>query len=248
MCYHSVVFLFYGATMKDKLIVAHRGASAYAKDNSIDSFTKAIDMGADMIELDVRQTADSVLIAHHDATTGGRRISQTTYDELKRIDGDIATCKEVLKLARGKIKLDIELKEQGYEKEAINLALEYMSPDDFVVTSFKSGCLEAIKRYHTKIKIGPILGRHQIIKALLSRISAKFPAKRACDVGADYLVIDYRLASDKVLKSAKENGLNIMVWTIDDTGDMRRFLSNDAVCGIITNHPDIAVKLKTAKE
>ena len=73
-------------------------------------------------------------------------------------------------------------------------------------------------------------------------------SKWACDVGADYLVLDYRLASDKVLKSAKENGLDIMVWTVNDTGDMKRFLSNDAVCGIITNHPDIALKMARGKE
>jgi len=228
-----------------KLIVAHRGASAYAKDNSIESFTKAMDMGADMIEFDVRRTGDGVLIVHHDATTGGRRIREMTYDEIRHADGDVPTYEDVLKETRGRIKLDIELKEQGYESEAADLALTYMGPDDLVVTSFKNGCLKALKQSHPQIKLGLILGRHQLPKALLSRICGELPAKWAGGAQADYLIIEHKLASAGVLKAAQRRGLTVMVWTVNEERDMQRFLSNDLVYGIITNYPDVAVKLKS---
>ncbi len=227
-----------------KLIVAHRGASAYAKDNSIESFTKAMAIEADMIEFDVRRTRDGVLIAHHDSITGGMRISEMTYDEIRHMDGDVPTYEDVLKLAGGRIKLDIELKEEGYEADAVNLALTYTGPDDFVVTSFNNGCLKALKQSHPQIKLGLILGRHQLMKAFLSRICSGLPAKWAGDAQADYLIIDYKLASAGALKAAQERGLKVMVWTVNRRRDIQRFLSDDLVYGIITNYPDIAVKLR----
>lgn len=230
--------------MKDKLIIAHRGASAYEKDNSIDSFTKAIKMGADMIEFDVRQSSDGILIAHHDPTLQLKHIGNMTYDQIKHIDSDIPTVENVLKLTLGKIRLDIELKEAGYEKEIVNLALQYFGIDDFIVTSFVSDCIKTIKKYHPKIKTGLILGRHQFIKALLTKIRSGLPAKWARSLGADYLALDYRLASNKVLKLAKQNNLNIMVWTINDRQNIQRFLSHDNIFGIITNYPDTAVEMR----
>lgn len=224
------------------------GASAYAKDNSIESFAKAIEMGANMIKFDVRQSRDGVLVAHHDPTTGGRIISETTYDEIKRIDGDIPTYEEVLKLTRGKIKLDIELKEQGYEKEAVNLALEFFGTDDFIMTSFVGNCISAVKRYHPRIRTGLILGRHQIAKAILARLSTRCPIKWTRKTGADYLVLDYKLAGDRLFKAAKDNGLQVMVWTVNERATIERFLSHDDIYGIITNYPDVAMEMREAKE
>jgi glycerophosphoryl diester phosphodiesterase len=185
-----------------------------------------------------------VLIAHHDSTIGGRHISKITYDEIRQMDGDVPVYEDVLKLTGGRMKLDIELKEEGYESEAVDLALTYMAPDNFVVTSFENGCLKALKQSHPQIKLGLILGRHQLLKAFLSRICSGLPAKWAGDAQADYLIIDYKLASAGILKASQQRGLKVMVWTVNERQAIQRFLSNDLVCGIITNYPDIAVKLK----
>jgi len=225
----------------NKLVIAHRGASAYEKDNSIESFSKAIEMGADMIEFDVRRTCDGVLVAQHDPTIRSKRIADITYAEIKTMDDDILTLKQVLLLARGKTKLDIELKELGYEKESVDLVLQYFNIDDFVMTSFKSGCLDAIKRYIPEIKLGFIMGNRQFKEYLI-------PVKLALDVGADYLVLSYILASEKLLKSAKDNGLDVLVWTVDDRQDLQHFLSDDLVDGVVTNYPDLAIQLRTDKK
>ena len=234
--------------MPGKLIIAHRGASAYAKDNSLDSFDKAIQMGADMIEFDVRQSRDGVLVAHHDATLHLRHINSRTCDEIKAIDADIPTVEDVFKLTQGKIKLDIVLKEAGYEKEVVNLALQYFSPNDFIMTSFNGDCISAVKRYHPRIRTGLILGRHQIAKAILARLSTRCPIKWTRKTGADYLVLDYKLAGDRLFKAAKDNGLQVMVWTVNERATIERFLSHDDIYGIITNYPDVAMELREAKE
>ena len=226
------------------MIIAHRGASAYAKDNCLESFDKAIQMGADMIEFDVRKSLDGVFIAHHNADLHSKRISSIDYEEIKTIDRDVPSVEDIFRLTQGKIKLDIELKEAGYEKEVVNLALEFFSIDDFIITSFNGDCMSAVKRYHPQIRVGLILGRHQFAKALLTKISSGFPIRWARKAGADYLVLDYNLAGDRLLKTAKDNDLEVMVWTVNDRQDIQRFLSNDLVCGVITNYPDVAVELK----
>jgi len=147
----------------------------------------------------------------------------------------------VLKLTRGRIQLDIELKEQGYEKAAVDLALQYCKIDDFIMTSFKSRCLESIKRYNPEIKLGLILGQHQFKEGAL-------PIKQALDAGAAYLMLEYKLANDKVLKSARESGLTVMVWTVNEKTTIERYLSHNDIYGIITNYTDIAVELREAKE
>ena len=86
---------------------------------------------------------------------------------------------------------------------------------------------------------------HQLLKTLLSRICGRLPSKWARDVGADYLIIDYRLASAGVLETAQSRGFAAMVWTVNEAQEIQRFLSNDMVYGIITNYPDIAVKLRS---
>jgi glycerophosphoryl diester phosphodiesterase len=234
--------------MTHKLIIAHRGASAYGKDNSIDSFSNAIEMGADMLEFDVRQTSDGILIAHHDPTIRSKLIANSTYAEIKNIDGDIPTLEEVLNLTSSKIKLDIELKDRGYEKETIDQALRYMSQGDFIVTSFNVKALSAVKTYNPAIKTGLILSRYQPKNMILARLFGSLPVKWAKRLRTHYLVLDTKLANVGLLRMAKQNKLKVMVWTVNDRDTIERYLSHDDIYGIITNYPDVAVAIRESKK
>ena len=66
------------------MIVAHRGASSLARENTIESFKKAIEIGVDMIEFDVRRTKDQALIVHHDELMAGKPVKELTYDEISK--------------------------------------------------------------------------------------------------------------------------------------------------------------------
>ncbi|MBP1697142.1 MAG: hypothetical protein H6Q41_2330, partial [Deltaproteobacteria bacterium] len=113
------------ADIIEKLIIAHRGSPNHAKENTIESFEKAMASGADMIEFDVRRTRDNVLIAFHDESIQSHSTKDLTFEamsQMARHQGfEIPTVEEVLKWSRGKIKLDVELKEEGYEKETVEL-------------------------------------------------------------------------------------------------------------------------------
>ena len=97
------------------LIIAHRGASGLVKfENTLASFAKAIELGVSMVEFDVRKTQDNLFVAFHDESIDGIKLSNLTYQQLLDISRqkgfNVPLVEDVLKLCRGKIKLDIELK------------------------------------------------------------------------------------------------------------------------------------------
>lgn len=111
---------------RETMVIAHRGASALAPhENTLEAFQIAIDLKADMAEFDVRKTSDNILIVFHDGTIDGRKIGDMTYNRINDIASKegyrVPTLDEVLELCSGKICLDIELKESGYERRVIDL-------------------------------------------------------------------------------------------------------------------------------
>ncbi len=106
------------------LIIAHRGASAYEPENTLRAFRKALEMGADAIELDVRQSADGVIVVVHDEDLKriagiGKRVRECTYSELSQIrvlgSEPIPKLEDVLSEFGNRIPLFIEVKEAGFE-------------------------------------------------------------------------------------------------------------------------------------
>jgi glycerophosphoryl diester phosphodiesterase len=219
-----------------KLIIAHRGASAYARGNTIASYLKAIDMGADMIEFDVRKTADDVLIAYHDECIGNGPIGRLTFNEIgkaARIMGfKIPVLEEILKLACGQIGLDIELKESGYEEEVIGLAGRYLTEEEYIITSSHEASLRNVKMVNPKVLAGLILSGDNDSDARM------IPE-------ADILIPNSGLLSKKTfLEKAQKENKPFIAWTLNDEEEIRTFLQKDEIKGIITDKPDVAVLIR----
>ena len=133
------------------LIIAHRGASGLVKfENTLASFAKAIELGVSMVEFDIRKTQDNLFVAFHDQSIDGIKLSNLTYQQLLDISRqkgfNVPLVEDVLKLCRGKIKLDIELKEDGYELEIVNLIKKYLDYPDYVIKSFIDAAIIAVKK------------------------------------------------------------------------------------------------------
>ena len=232
----------------EKLIIAHRGAPNYARENTIESFEKAVVWGADMIEFDVRRTKDNVLIAYHDEMIQGHSIKDLTLGEnsqmARNLGFDIPTVEEVLKWARGKIRLDVELKEEGYEKEIVELLSGYFEEDKFVITSFNDASLRVIKERYPDIKTGLILGKGIPSYHILTRLQEFFPMKRCKKAKPDFLVAHLKLLRVGFLERARRNHLPVFVWTVNDEETIWELLRDRRVYGIITDQPDLAVSLR----
>jgi glycerophosphoryl diester phosphodiesterase len=234
--------------MQRPIIVAHRGASALARENTLESFEKAIEVGTDMIEIDVRRTKDHILIAHHDETLNGVAIHDLTYGEIESGvspgDGHVPRISEILALARGRVRIDADLKEGGYEGEVIELLSKYLEGDRFVLTSFIDAAIQTIKRTHPSIQAGLILGRPRPKRYVGTRFSELFPMKRVRRANADFLVPHYKLLKLGFLNRARRSLLPVYVWTVNDEGLIQRFLNDKRVHAVITDRPDVAVAMK----
>ena len=234
--------------MKKTMIVAHRGASSLARENTIESFKKAIEIGVDMIEFDIRRTKDQVLVVHHDELMEEKPVKELTYDEISKMAKgqgfSTPTLEEVLKHTSGRVKLDVEIKEEGYEKEVVELLFRYFKKDEFVITSFLDSCIKKIKDDYPDINAGLLLGVSKPKNFILTRISEFFPHKRCKEAKADFLVPHRRLLWVGFLDRAKRENKPVFVWTVNDEKMIWKLLHDERIAAIITDKPDLAISLR----
>jgi glycerophosphoryl diester phosphodiesterase len=234
--------------MEKTMIIAHRGASSLARENTIESFQKAIEIGVDMIEFDVRRTKDRILIAYHDELMAGKPVKELTYDQISKMSAgqgfSVPIFEEVLKYTSAKIRLDVEIKEEGYEKEVVELLLKYFKKDQFVMTSFHDSCIRKIKDDYPDIRTGLILGTSKPRNFILTRVSEFFPYKRCRETKADFLVPHRRLLWFWFLDRAKRERKPVFVWTVNDQRRIWKMLHDQRIDGIITDKPDLAISLR----
>ncbi len=196
-------------------IVAHRGASHEAPENTLAAFGKAIEIGADMIEFDVRRASDGRLVVSHDPVR----------KPASKLPTLLPTLEDTLRLTQGRIQLDVELKEPGCERDAVDLLLQYFPLSHFCITSFLAPSLRAIRAIHPGIRTGLIFAIWN--QGVLSS-------------DADFLVAHYRLAA-----KAEQIGKPLFVWTVDDPARTRRLFKRPLVEAIVTNNPRQALALRT---
>jgi len=237
-------------------IIAHRGYSGTAPENTIYAFQKAIDCGADAIETDVRKTADGKLIIMHDLTlkrlAGDQYadwdVTKKTYDELKDIDistkdfpnipcQHIVLLSELLELVKKSgIELNIELKgnnliDDGLEYDVAEMVKEYSLEDKIFYSCFDHPMLVNVLKVCPEAKVAPLYG------------PAMYRAgDYAKSFGAFAVHPQYKpnlLRGD--FEAIRRAGVEINVWTVNDPEDAKK-LVNAGVTGLITNYPDVIAR------
>lgn len=234
-------------------IHAHRGASAYAPENTMPAFRKAIELKSDFIELDVHMTKDRKLVVIHDekvdrTTNGSGMVAFMTLDQIKKLDAgswfsekykgvQIPTLREVMDLVKNTpLFLNIEIK-IGYrfypniEEKIIALIEEYDMIDRIIISSFDHYSLVRVKEINPKIKTG-----------ILYIASLFEPWEYARYVKVDYLHPNYITVTKEFLQSAAKNNFPINAYTVNDEKVMKE-LAYGKISGIITNYPDKAKKI-----
>jgi len=215
--------------------IAHRGASAYEPENTLRSFERAIELKADMIELDVRQSIDGQLVVMHDETVDRTTdstglVALKTLSELKDLNAGkgerIPTLNEVIQLGIGRAKFVLELKENGVEDKVIELIRKNDLLDEAFIVSFKANRLKMIKELEPKVKTGLIL------------VTSLDPIRLAKNCGAEVIAPFRWFVTKALVDRARENGLHTFTWTVDETLKARG-LKEKGVSGIVTNKPDI---------
>ncbi len=244
--------------MKTPLIIAHRGASGDAPENTLAAFRSAMDQGADMIELDLHQSKDGALVVCHDLklyrTAHVRKtIKQLTLKELKRLDvgrwfhprfsGEtIPTLEEVLKLAKACVRINIEIKQgssfyPGIEERLVELLESFQMIESVLVSSFDDHALEVVRALNPKVSIGLLAERGEI-KQLI---------RKASGLAAFSLNLYTRLVTPGLVQEAHRHKLQVYVYTVNQVRLMNYYLLM-GLDGIFTNFPGrLAQLLKRQK-
>lgn len=242
-----------GSKVYETKIWAHRGASAYAPENSMEAFKLAIEMHADGIELDVQFTKDRQLVVIHDETidrvsNGYGKVVDYSLEELRRFDFNngfseykdikIPTLKEVLELVKQtNMILNIELKTgvnfyEGIERRVIELVeCEGMS-DRVIYSSFNHESVIRVKSINSSAKTGFLYcdGIYDVASyAKENQIDAIHPSVN-------------NMQYPQLVEECKEGNIKIHVWTVNSVDDMRR-MCELGVDAIITNYPDQAYEV-----
>lgn len=218
---------------KQVLLIAHRGASKLAPENTLKAFQKAIELKADYVEFDVHGTKDGEIVIMHDddtsRTTGQKgKISEMTLEDLKNLDcgeGEkIPTLQELISLAKGKIGLQLEIKAPGLAQKIVTLLKEADLIDSTIISAFDHNELLEVQKIEPKLKLA----------ALVLGIKKNKTIKEAVD--HQYYAIHplYKFVSQKFLESAHANHIKVNTWTVDSPSGMRKLIEM-GIDGIITN-------------
>lgn len=217
------------------LKIGHRGASAYEPENTLTSFRRAIELGVDAIELDVRKTKDNELVVIHNAdvnktTNGNGPVNSFTLEEIKKFvtkKGEhIPTLEDVLDSVAKRVKILVELKEEGTEEKVIELIQRKKLIDNVIIISFDEEVLRKVRELNDNVTLGLIYVRH------------KNPIQSALLLKAEYLLPLYRFTHSVNVTKAHEAGLKVIVWTINTKEEAIEY-KKKGVDGIATDRPDI---------
>jgi len=225
--------------------IAHRGASGHANENTLNAFSSAVNMGCDMIELDVR-LAGETLVVFHDSNLKRifgieKDISECSYGELKNLvmeGGDkIPTLEEALDVIGGQTKVNIELKSKETGVAVVNLLEKYVKTplweySDFLITSFSHHELERVRIVTNDIPIGLVFDDRDrdVISLAQSLVLAKYLNTWSVSVSNE-------VVTDELIEIAHREGMKVLVYTVNDPDEIC-FLKSLGVDGVFSDFPD----------
>jgi glycerophosphoryl diester phosphodiesterase len=218
-------------------VIAHRGASAGLPENTIEAFSRAVELGADWIELDVRRSADDVLVVHHDAHIEGRAIVDHDYIELPESIPTLAEALEACADAKVNIEIKNDPDDPGYDAEhqisdsVVGLALAFRDPSNLLLSSFNMDSVRRVKAINPHIGAGLVTGvAFMDVTMLVERVAeAGFQAIHPLETTVDAGFVG----------RAHELGLHVHPWTVNTSERMEELIAL-GVDGLISDHPGLA--------
>lgn len=234
-------------------ITAHRGSSSGAPENTMAALEKAVEEMADRAEIDVQETADGVIVLCHDTSLKrvagvNKKVSDLTLEQIKKLDvgswfsseyqgEQIPTLEEVMEYAKGKIDLNIEIKNlgnsSGLPEKVIELVEKYEMQEQCVITSTNRFYLKRVKDVNPEIRTGYI-------------VSAAY-GNFYSDEFIDLISIRSSFVTERMIESAHEAGKAVHAWTVNGKVEMER-LKQLGVDDMITDRPVLAREILYGEE
>jgi len=216
------------------LVIAHRGASADAPENTLAAFELAIEQGADMIETDLHLTRDGGIPLWHDAEIEGVPIESLTLSEIRRRWPDVPTLEETLEAFGRRIEFNLELKSGmssdyvGLEARVLSVVDELCSMERILFSSFSWQALGRLRALRSNARLA-VLRSNRFVTGKRAEASAR-------ELRAEALHPSVRRLDGAQVERMHAQGLRVNVYTVDDPVKQRA-LVEWGVDGIFTNGP-----------
>lgn len=219
-------------------IVGHRGVRFIEPENTLRAVRRAIELGVDAVEIDIRATSDMNIVVIHDETldrtTNGRGyVNKYTLSELRSLDAGkgekIPTLNEVINEIDGKVELFIEIKDPIIVRKVVEIVSRYDYSWMHVI-SFYHPIVKIVKNLLPKISTGIIISSEPVDPICLTR-----------SANADIIIPNIRYASDRLIKMCHENNILVSGWVINDPKIFKQY--SDKLDYITTDRPDIIIPL-----
>ena len=241
-------------------ISAHRGGSETAPPGTWAAFVAALATPADYVEIDVRRTLDGTWVVYHHRNVNrvGVAVAELHYDQLCDVAGySVPLATDVMELLAPVVLGHVDLKETRSERMIVKPAIDIFGKDGFLVSTESPSSIREINSYEPAVRTALSFGfgvrtrsrrkparrgRHVAL-----RRQASLPALR--DVwrcGADSIAINHHVASPGMLRQCRLNGLTVLLWTVNDSARIARYLIDPNVAVLITDRPIHAGHLRAA--
>ncbi len=224
-------------------VIAHRGASADAPENTIEAFELAIEQGADMIETDLHLLRDGAIALHHDEVVARKRIGRLALAELREIQPTIPTLEEALDACGERIAFNLEIKRPrggpypGLEKRTLDELRRRGLLGRTLFSSFGDDVLATLRSLEPSVRIG----------LLVSSRPGPGIVRRAECLGAEAIHLHVSIATRRRIDSLHGAGYRVYVYTVDDPARQMELMSL-GVEGLFTNRPGELVAMRARKE
>lgn len=225
------------------LIISHAACGGHAPENTLAGVRKAIELGAEGIEIDVQASADGVPVLMHDltvdrTTNGSGAVAALSLAELRALDADgepVPTLSEVLDLTLGKVLLIMEIKQPGIEEHIARVVHEKQALDDVMAWSFYPPALEGMRAAEPQIPCALLVAGESM---------AMWPKMRslALRLGVQGVSVFAPAVDERIAEDCRRRGLALYTWTPDSRKEIARLVAL-GVDGVCSNFPDKVVSV-----
>ncbi|MCS7174607.1 glycerophosphodiester phosphodiesterase family protein [Pseudothermotoga sp.] len=227
------------------ILLAHRGYSARYPENTLIAFKKALELGANGVELDLRSTKDDKVVVIHDEDLKRLcgvdvKVSDLTLEELKgyAVSGErIPSFEEVLTMFDQKHILNAEIKEARVAQKALQLIDEFHLTKSVVVSSFDHELIVRLIKQRPDMKFGFLVGEELRYDPI--ELIEKLLQYRPYSMHLPHQLFDYPILSNRIIKLVKDLGVKVYVWTLDDINKYHRIKYH--IDAVITNEVELFV-------
>ncbi len=233
--------------------IAHRGASGagLAPENTLAAFERAIQVGVDAVELDVRSTRDGALVVFHDplldrTTDREGPVHEMSLEQVREADAGgwfgpefvgqkVPILAEVLDLMRRRALVVIEIKADHLAEAVLRVVDDLVVADQVVIQSFSSETLRRVKAIDPAAPTALLVGN---LPTSPSRMRARRMVREVLSLGANILNIWHATLTPAFFEEVRKRGLTVWTWTVDEEVVLRDVVQM-GVQGVATNRPDL---------